>query len=150
MPNSAHLHLLLNHFPVIGTAGVLIFLLYAFASKNEKLKKFSLLVIILISLITIPVFVSGNNAQGIVKGAEGIVEDNIPAHENFANKSFLAMEILGAFALAGLALFRKDKNIPLWFSAVIFVLLLTVNGMMVYTSSLGGKITHYEIINKGK
>ena len=52
MPNSAHLHLLLNHFPVIGTAGVLIFLLYAFASKNEKLKKFSLLVIILISLIT--------------------------------------------------------------------------------------------------
>jgi len=150
MPNSAHLHLLLNHFPVIGMAIVALFFLNGFLRKSDDIKHFSLWMIFLISIITIGVFITGNNAEGIVKGMEGVIEENIDPHQQFATYSFIAMEITGAFALAGLLLFRKPKTIPMIYSLIILLFIAIVLGMMIYTSNLGGKITHFELMEKGK
>ena len=148
MPNSAYLHLLLNHFPVLGTGFVLLIFFYAIIKRNEKTQKLCLMMIVLLSLITIPVFVSGNNAEGTVKGLEGIVEENIEPHQDFAQKSFLAIEILGLFSIITLFIFKQPKNIPTWLSILLFILLISVNAMMIYTAHLGGKIAHNELMNK--
>lgn len=150
MPNSAHVHLILNHFPVIGTGIVVFILIYGVFSNNEKIKKIGLMMTVLISLITIPVFISGDNAKGIVKGMEGIVEENIDPHEDFAKNSFIAMEIVGGIALVSLLLSRRSKPIPIWNAIIVLLLLVAVNAMMIYTAHLGGKITHSEIIGKQK
>ena len=55
----AHVHLLLNHFPTIGTILGLGLLLLAFLRKNDHLKKVSLEVMFLIALATVPVYVPG-------------------------------------------------------------------------------------------
>lgn len=150
MPNAAHLHLILNHFPVIGSGIVLFILLYGILNKNEKIVRTGLLLLILISLITIPVFISGSQAEGIIKGLEGVNEDKIEPHEEFAKFSFIAMEITGGLSLFLLLLHRKEKQIPLNMKVIVFILILAVCGMMIYTAHLGGKITHYELMQSGK
>jgi phosphatidylglycerophosphate synthase len=137
---------MLNHFPEIGTAALLIVFIFAFSSENDKLTKFTLALVFLLALVTIVVFISGTNAEGSVKGLDGVIEENIEPHQDFALKSFIVMEILGAISVTGLIFFRNPKIIPKWFSILILVLMLIVNGMMLYTAHLGGKIFHQEIM----
>ncbi|MCI0473558.1 MAG: hypothetical protein L0Y76_08255 [Ignavibacteria bacterium] len=146
MPNSAHLHLILNHFPVIGTAFVVFIFGYGVFSNNDKIKKLAMFMLVLIGLITIPVFVSGDNAAGMVKGLDGVLEEHIEPHEEFAKISLIAMEVTAFVSLLGFVLFRPGKIIPVWFGVLLLVLVVAVTGMMVYTSHLGGRISHYELM----
>lgn len=61
--NLAHLHLLINHFPTIGTTIALGLFLAALIGKSDDLKRASLVVFFGIALITIPTYMSGNAAQ---------------------------------------------------------------------------------------
>jgi hypothetical protein len=146
MPNSAHLHLILNHFPVIGTMMIVLILGYAVFINNDKIKKLGMFLLVLIGLITIPVFMTGDKAAGIVKGNEGVIEENIDPHEDFARISMIAMEITAGISLISLFLFRKDNAIPVWFGIVLLLLIIGVNLMMVYTGHLGGRISHDSIM----
>jgi len=146
MPNAAHLHLILNHFPIIGAAIVVLVLGYGVVINNDKIKQLGMFLIVLIGLITIFVFTSGNKAEGFIKGNEGVVEENIEPHEEFAKISMIAMEFTAVVSLIGLVLFRKNKPVPVWYGLVLLVLLLVVNCMMIYTGHLGGKITHSNIM----
>jgi hypothetical protein len=146
MPNSAHLHLILNHFPVIGTAFVVFAFGYGVFTNNDKIKKLSMFILVLVGLITIPVFLSGGKAAGLVRGIEGVFEEHIEPHEEFAKISFISMEITAFVSLLGFVLFRSEKNIPAWFGIMLLILMLAVTGMMLYTSHLGGRISHYELM----
>ncbi|MCU0372822.1 MAG: hypothetical protein MUE56_06220 [Ignavibacteria bacterium] len=146
MPNSAHLHLILNHFPVIGTFFVVFILGYGVFSNNDKIKKLAMFMLVFIGLITVPVFFSGDKAAGMVKGLEGVLEEHIEPHEEFAKISLIAMEITALISLLGFVLFRAVKNIPAWFGILLLVLAIAVAGMMVYTSHLGGRISHNELM----
>ena len=144
--DSAHVHLLLNHFPVVGTIVVVLVFVYGLMIKNDAVVKAALVVTVILALITIPAYVSGDGAQQIIKGMDDVTEEYIDPHEDFALYAFIVMCILGVFSLIGLLLFRKEEKFPVWFKAVIFVLLMAVSGMMGYTANLGGKIHHPEII----
>ncbi len=146
IPNSAHLHLLVNHFPVIGYFVIIVFLVYGIIFKQEKVKQFSIFMVVMISLITILVFVSGNNAEGMVKGAEGVVEENIEVHQYAAVRSFIAMEILGGISLIMILYYRFKKPVPLSVTLIYLLLNLFVLWMMIYTSNQGGKIFHSEFM----
>ena len=68
----AHLHLVLNHFPIIGTViGLGLFLISLFG-KNQDLKRAGLIVLAFTALITLPAFFSGVGAQGAIKGTAGV------------------------------------------------------------------------------
>src|SRR4029077_8441021 len=94
----AHVHLLLNHFPTIGTILGLGLLLLSFIRKNDHLKKVSLEVLFLIALATMPVYVSGQAAAEALKGQSGVSAAAIVAHNDAALGSFIMMEITGFFA----------------------------------------------------
>jgi len=57
--NLAHLHLVMNHVPTVGSVAALGLLLLAFARRNEHLKHAGLEVAFLIAVLTLPVYVSG-------------------------------------------------------------------------------------------
>ena len=60
--NLAHLHLLLNHFPIIGTiVGVGLFLV-SLAGKNDDLKRAGLIIFAVMALLSLPTFFSGVGA----------------------------------------------------------------------------------------
>lgn len=144
--NAAHLHLILNHVPVIGTAITLFVLFIGIIKKSDDVKKVSVLILILTALITIPVYVTGNNAEGKIEGNyEDVDESFIEQHEDFAYYSFIVMNIAGAIAIVAMFLYKKPKLLPNSFSYFLFALLIVVLSMMGYTANLGSKIHHPEV-----
>lgn len=144
--NWAHIHLVLNHAPVLGTVFGLALLAYALARRDEGLKRIGLGVFVIVALVALPVFFTGEPAEGVVEGKAGISEPLIEAHESAALLALIAVELLGAVALAGL-LFTRGRARPLsapLASATVLVSLIAA-AMMARTANLGGKIHHTEI-----
>lgn len=141
----AHLHLLLNHFPTIGTImGGGLFVL-SLITKSDDLKRASLVVLLGISLIAIPTYISGNGAQDAVKSLPGVSKTLIETHEGAALVALGFIEVTGAFAWLGLWQFRRLARVPNWNLAVILVLTAVSLGLMARASNLGGEIRHGEI-----
>ena len=75
--NLAHVHLLLNHVPTIGTAVALGLLVISFFRRNDDLRRVTLEVFFVIAVLTIPAYLSGVSAQqtgtlsGVVRDAQG-------------------------------------------------------------------------------
>ncbi|MEO6694591.1 MAG: hypothetical protein ABIY50_07640 [Ignavibacteria bacterium] len=146
MMNSAHLHLVLNHIPVIGSAIAIFVLILGMLKKSDDVKKVGAMILLLTALITIPVYLSGKSSEAKIEGNyEDVDEEFIEAHEEFALNSFIVMDIAGAIALFALVFYRKPKIFPNYISYLILFLLIISNGMMAYTANLGGKIHHPEI-----
>ena len=141
----AHIHLLLNHFPVIGIIiGGGLFLI-SLITKSDDLKRASLVVLVGIALIAIPTYMSGNGAQEAIRSVPGISKSLIETHEGTALVALGFMEVTGAFAWLGLWQFRRLARVPNWNLAVILVLTLVSFGLMARASNLGGEIRHAEI-----
>ena len=141
----AHIHLLLNHFPVIGyIIGGGLFLL-SLITKSDDLKRASLVILLGISLIAIPAYMSGNGAQDAIKSLPGVSKSLIEAHEGAALVGFGFMEVTGAFAWLALWQFRRLARVPGWNLAIIAVLTLVSLGLMTRASNMGGEIRHAEI-----
>lgn len=141
----AHIHLLLNHFPVIGTIiGGGLFVL-SLVMNSDDLKRASLVVLLGISLITIPTYLSGNGAQDAIKSLPGVSKSLIETHEGAAFVALGFMEVTGAFAWLALWEFRRLTRVPRWNLAVILVLTLVNLGLMARASNLGGEIRHTEV-----
>jgi len=146
--SSAHLHILLNHIPVIGTAFAAFALVWGLLKRSDELKKFSLVILVLTCIITVPVYFTGDKAEGSVVSIEGVNEDYIEPHEEFAFKAFIASDVVGVLALITLFIYRKPKHIPMGVIIGFFVLILALNGMMAWTAHLGGLINHTEIMGE--
>ena len=141
----AHLHLLLNHFPTIGTImGGGLFVL-SLITNSDDLKRASLVVLLGISLIAIPTYITGNGAQDAVKSLPGVSKTLIETHEGAALVALGFIEVTGAFAWLGLWQFRRLARVPNWNLAVILVLTAVSLGLMARASNLGGEIRHGEI-----
>ena len=141
----AHIHLLLNHFPAIGTIiGGGLFLL-SLMTRSDDLKRASLVVLLGIALISIPTYMSGNGAQDAIKSLPGVSKSLIETHEGAALVAMAFMEVTGVLAWLGLWQFRRLRRIPDWNLAMILALTVVSLGLMVRASNLGGQIRHAEI-----
>lgn len=143
--NQAHLHLLFNHFPIIGTILCLLLLLFALMRKSDELKRASLGGLVLISLLTIPAYLTGEPAEKVVEHLPGVSEALIESHEETALVAFIVLGVTGAFALAGLLWFRRRPILPTWLATVVLLLTSISVGLMARTGNLGGEIRHTEI-----
>lgn len=144
--SSAYLHILLNHIPVIGTAIAAFVMFYGFFKRSDEIKKLALIISILVAVVSIVVYVSGDKAKGSVVSIEGVNSDFIEPHEEFAEAAIIVSSVVGLLALVTLLVFRKPKHLPTWAAIVFFILILGVNGMMSWTAHLGGMINHTEIM----
>jgi len=143
--NFVHMHLLLNHFPVIGSIIGFGLFLISFFGKNEALRRGSLIIFASMALIAIPAFASGKGAQLMLKDKPGISDAFVQRHEGAAMLALWFLEATGAFALAGLWQIHRRVRMARWnLSAVLIFSLLSV-GLMVRTGNTGGEISHAEV-----
>lgn len=103
----AHIHLLLNHFPIIGTIIALGLFIASFIGKNEDLKRSSLIIFAAIAFISLPVFFSGVGAKRAIEGDPGISAALIDRHEGAAMLAIFFVLITGALALV--ELYRSSR-----------------------------------------
>lgn len=143
--NAVHIHLLLNHIPILGTLFGLLLLLYAIARGKDDIKKAGFGIFIITGLITIPVFLSGFGAAAIVQDFAGGSEAIIEQHQEAALITPVAVGLLGAVALLSLWLSRHSPNIQGWMVAAALALAVAGTGLGMWTGNLGGQIRHTEV-----
>lgn len=143
--NATHLHLMLNHIPVLGTAFGLALLAFALGRRSEELKKAGLATFLLTALLAVPVYLTGEPAEDVAQPLPGVSKAIIEQHEQAATVAFTGLVVLGVGALAGLILFRGSKIVPRWFGSVMLAASLIVGGLMAWTANLGGQVRHTEI-----
>ena len=143
--NWAHVHLIINHVPIIGVLGTILLLVYSLVRKSEEVKMVSFGLFVLIALMTLAVFFTGEAAQDTVKKLPSVTEAYIGRHEEMAEIALVVMEALGIAALVGLLLLRRSGAIPKWIVTVVLVLSLITAAIVGFTANLGGQIRHTEI-----
>jgi uncharacterized membrane protein len=140
-----HIHLLLNHAPVIGIFVGIFVLVVGMVRRSDEIKRLSIWLFVLCALISIPVYVSGNNSEEAAEKLPGISEEILEQHEETAEISFVAVIGFGILCLAGLFFFRRSSAFPQWFTTMLVILSLVVSVLFAYTANLGGQIRHSEI-----
>jgi len=143
--NFAHLHLMLNHFPIIGTMVGLGLFLVSFVGKNEDLKRSSYIVFAGVALLSIPAFLSGYGASLAIKGGAGISDALIQRHYGSAMLSLWFVLGTGVFSLIALWRSQGTSHPPQWNVYAVLLLSIIAVGLMARTGNTGGDIHHAEL-----
>ncbi len=143
--NDAHLHLIVNHFPIVGTAIGLLVLIVGYLIKNQQVKATSLGIFIFSALAAIAAYYTGEDAEEIVEKIPGISESLIHDHHEYAEQFFALLLILGGAAL--ISLFLQIKKLGLAKYGYILVIILAISSLVSanYVGISGGEIRHTEI-----
>ncbi len=143
--DAVHLHLILTHFPIVGTFMAVGILAYGLFVKKDTIKKVALVVFVLMAIITIPVFLTGEGAEETVEHIAGVSENIIEEHEELAEKAIWLIEFLGAFSLFALFAIRKKISSAKTIVIVTFIISIITFGVFAEVGNLGGQIRHSEI-----
>lgn len=142
--NFAHIHLILNHVPIIGIPVALTFLVYGIYVNNQPSKRFALLALIGLAAVVLPVYLTGEPAEEVVEHLPGVAESFIESHEDAAMYSLVLTLLTGAVAFIALW-FQKDpmKSRLLNFGVMAVASIAVLS--LLYTANLGGKVRHTEL-----
>ncbi|HEY5623740.1 MAG TPA: hypothetical protein VIV14_08255 [Gammaproteobacteria bacterium] len=146
IPNSGpHLHVLLNHFPSVGTVIALGLFATAFHLKNDELKRICMVLFLLLGILAIPTYISGAASRWAIQNNPGINPDVIAAHMDQALLAFTFLGVTGCLAWFGLWQERRFKSTPNWnYIAVTIGSILSLY-FMARAGNIGGHINHPEL-----
>ena len=139
-----HLHLIINHVPILGAAFAAVLLLVSLRYGRAILQRTALALLVVVALAGTAAKYSGEPAEDAVRGMPGVTREAIEEHEELAEKSFLAAAVLGVLALGVLVRWRTTE-IPRSAALAALAGSLVVAGMMGFTGLLGGQIRHTEV-----
>ena len=155
--NAAHLHLLLNHVPTIGTVAAVGLLLLAFIRRSEVLKHAALEAVFIVAVVTLPVFTTGSAAHRELRQRPDISDTSVRMHLDAAIGGFAVVEFAGFFAWIALWQMRRSSSTALGAGgkasqgvvAGAAVLSIVALALMGRAATLGGEIRHPEIVAEG-
>ena len=145
--NDAHLHLLFNHLPIVGSLIGLLILAAGIFLKQGLVRKTAFAVLIFSALVTLPAFNTGEGAEQIVEELPSISHNLIHEHEEAAELALWLSNGLGILALIAFYL----EHIQHKFSGManLFTLIFSIGTFVSFakTGNTGGEIHHPEISN---
>ncbi|MFD2787591.1 hypothetical protein [Hymenobacter rubripertinctus] len=136
-----HLHLLLNHVPILGSLFGLLVLGAGVAKSSSPVSRTGLVMLLGAALVGLPTQLTGEGAREALEKLPGISHHLIQAHEAAAELGFWALELTGVLAL--LALLRTGRE-RLFIRLTLATAILSF-GLLVRAGNLGGQIRHPEI-----
>ena len=107
--NDAHLHMVVNHFPIIGTIFGLGILIAALFLKNNTVKNTAYVLFAIAAIFAFASMNTGEGAEEIVEDFPNIGKQIIHEHEELAEKFAIVMYVLGVASLLGLYLNLKNN-----------------------------------------
>jgi len=141
--NGAHLHLLINHTPVIGFPIVALLLAIAYFRKSQELIRVSLWLLVLMVVAGAATFLTGEGAEDVIKRLPDFPDALFERHEALATASLVGAAILGVCTLV--ALFKaRGAAIPRWVAAALLAGTVAASGVLAFTALAGGRIRHPE------
>jgi uncharacterized membrane protein len=143
--NDAHLHLILNHLPIIIPAIGLLVMIGGLIFSSEIVKRVAYLIFILGAIAAFPAFSTGEGAEEVVENLPGVNENLIKTHEEIAETFSILCYILGGVSLLGLWSNFYKKSFSNSVSYVIILISIITLYYAKQTGTTGGEIRHTEI-----
>lgn len=144
--NDAHLHLLVNHVPIIGGLFASLILVWGIIKNNRSIIGIALVAFVVLGVASFVAHSTGEGAEEILEhGMTTYDHHMIHEHEEAAFPAHIAMVITAFASLITLVVrkLREGRVLP------IFVLVLSILTfvLMARAGNLGGKINHPEVSN---
>lgn len=143
--NDAHLHMIVNHFPIIGTIFGLGILITGLLLKNNSVKNTAYVLFIIAAIF-------GAFSMGTGEGAEELVEDMptvgkqiIHEHEELAEKFAIILYVLGVISLVGIVSNMKNYSKAKLVSWLAIVVAVVAVFFAKEVGTSGGEVRHTEI-----
>jgi hypothetical protein len=143
--NPAHLHLMLNHLPVVGVPLVGALLGWALIRGSREIHRVALGGAVILAALTYPVFLTGEPAEDSVEKAGWFQDRAVEEHEERAEAALVAVLITGGLALFGLWQSRGGRKTSAALGGLTLAGLAVSAGLLAWTALLGGPIRHDEI-----
>lgn len=143
--NDAHLHLVVNHLPIVFPIAGLVVLIITVLSKSEAVKRTAYLLFIISAISTALASATGEEAEEMVENLDGYSHELIHEHEEHAETFALASYSLGLISLFALWASMKEKSYEKWLLIGVFALALVCIFLSSETGTSGGEIRHIEI-----
>ncbi|MEO6529179.1 MAG: hypothetical protein ABIP93_21345 [Gemmatimonadaceae bacterium] len=148
----AHIHIAVNHFPiilaVIGTAAAVL----ATFSPRRGTWMYAATSLTLAGLLVIPTYFTGEPAEKFLNRPWYITRGSIHDHEEAALISALligVVALLAAFAWRRMVRYPRETSLPGSLRTALLVGSLAATGHICYTALLGGRIVHDSTILQG-
>ncbi|QQS27874.1 MAG: hypothetical protein IPM47_13440 [Sphingobacteriales bacterium] len=140
-----HLHLLLNHFPIIGTLIGCVVLIFGLLKKSREVQLVACYLLIVMAFVSYPVMETGEGAEDTVEKIAGVSETIMHNHEEAAESAFTVMIITGILSLLSVILHFLKKSYFIWSAIITSIVAAVAFGFMANAGYIGGQIRHTEI-----
>jgi hypothetical protein len=142
--SSAYPHLLINHLPVDGALVATVLLAVAAYRRTLEGAIYGYVALVVVAVLAILTFVSGNFAPPALAEVPGISRDQITFHQITGLAAMIVSVLVGLLASIPLVL----TNIAAKRGVIIAYLILTLvlDAVFVYTAATGGMIRHTELL----
>ncbi|PZX93477.1 hypothetical protein DOS84_11510 [Flavobacterium aquariorum] len=143
--NDAHLHMVVNHFPIIGTIFGFGILIVGLVLKNKTLINTSYVLFIVAAIFGAFSMGTGEGAEELVEDMPNIGKQIIHEHEELAEKLAVLLYVLAGLSLAGLYLNYKNNAKSKLLSFLILGVATAGLFLVQKVGTSGGEIRHTEI-----
>ncbi len=143
----SHAHMILNHFPTVGFVMALTFYVIALLANNDALKRGSLAVFVILSIVGVPTYVTGAAAMWAltVPPIPEISKAVINAHRDMALWTLFGLGFTGVTAWVELWRHRYIGRFSNTSLNLVLAFAIITLGIMAETGHRGGQINHPEI-----
>ncbi|MBL8018777.1 MAG: hypothetical protein JNM27_03850 [Leptospirales bacterium] len=144
--NLAHLHLILVHFPVVGSVAALGLLVRAYFVRSRESFSVAAIATLLVTLTAIGAFATGEGAEHILEKI-GTSESAIESHEAAAYAALVSVLFAGFLAIVlvvGLWIDRMERVSVLARHGLLIALVVSVC-LIGVAAQRGGAIRHTEV-----
>ncbi len=143
--NDAHLHIVVNHFPIIGLFFGILILLFGIIRNNGTLKSTAYIIFIFCMIMGKVSMMTGDNAEHSVEKMAGFSGEYIHEHEETAELFMKPLYVLGIVSIFGLVSVAKKRSSE----KIVSICVLLIAAICLFLSkdvgTTGGEIRHTEI-----
>ena len=143
--SQAHIHLIFNHAPIVGSLFAFVLLAVGLLQKNSSLTRAGLVAVLAAGLLCLPAELTGEGAAKIVQDMPRISRALIQAHSAAAEQGFWVLESAAALALFALLLLKNASPRARLLAVLALVATGISFGLLARAGNLGGQIRHTEI-----
>lgn len=143
--SAAHLHLMLNHLPVMGTPIVLALLLWGLVRRSRDVQRAALGAAVLLAVVSYPVFLTGEPAEEQLEDSTWYQERLVHEHEERGEAALIAMLLTGGIAVVGLWQSRGARPAAAALGGITAGGLALSAALFGWTALAGGVIRHDEV-----
>lgn len=143
--DQAHVHLLITHLPIFGSILGAFVLAYGLWSKSNQTKIAAYFLFVIAAIGAGIAYLTGEGAEDAVEEIQGVSENIIKQHEEFALFALISLIVLGISSLFALIVTYKKTSLLKTASLLTLIISLVSFALVARTGYLGGQIRHTEI-----